>query len=42
MYNTNGVRVFRELLEISQQGLISQAERFCTKNALDVSKRIHV
>jgi len=42
MYNTNGVRDCRELLEISQQRNISVTERFRTENALDVWKHIRV
>ena len=42
MYNANGVRDCRELLKISQQRKISQTERFCTKNALNVWKHVCV
>jgi len=41
MYNTNGVRDCRELLEIIQQRWIYQTEIFRTKNALNVWKHIH-
>ena len=34
IYNANGVRDCRELLEIRQQRKISQTERFRSKNAL--------
>jgi len=39
-YNTNGIRDWKELMEISQQRYLSQTERFRTKNALDVWKHI--
>ena len=42
MYNTNGVRDCRELLEVSQESYLSQSEKFRTKNALDVWKHIRV
>ena len=39
MHNTNGVRQdCRDFLEISQQRCISETERFCPINALDVWK----
>jgi len=40
MYNINGIRDCRELLEISPQSKISKTERIHTKNAIDVWKRI--
>jgi len=42
MYSTNGLRDSRELLEISQQREIPLTERFRTKNAFDVWKRVRV
>ena len=43
IYNINGMKLeCRKLLEISQQRQISPAERFRTKNALDVWKHIRV
>jgi len=42
MYSTNGLRASRELLEISQQREIPLSERFRTKNAFDVWKRVRV
>ena len=41
IYNINDVRPeCREFLEISQQRQVSQTERFCTENALNVWKHI--
>jgi len=40
MFNSNGVRACRELVEISQQRQISQTEKFRTKNTFNVWKHI--